>query len=92
MSPDSDRRLRIGHSPDPDDAFMFYPLTQAKIDTEGLEFTDVLRDIETLNRMALEGAANRGGGLWERNRRLNPLGSILEILCFFDMLTLEKEM
>lgn len=52
----SRRRLSIGHSPDPDDAFMFYPLTQAKIDTEGLEFVDVLRDIETLNRMALEGA------------------------------------
>ena len=47
MSPDSasDCRLRIGHSPDPDDAFMFYPLTQAKVDTKGLEFVDVLRDI-----------------------------------------------
>ena len=48
-------RLRLGHSPDPDDAFMFYPLACGKIDTEGLEFEQVLRDIETLNRMALEG-------------------------------------
>jgi len=49
-------RLRLGHSPDPDDAFMFYPLSSGKIDTEGLEFVQVLRDIETLNRMALEGS------------------------------------
>ena len=48
--------LRLGHSPDPDDAFMFYPLASGKIDTEGLEFVQVLRDIESLNRMALEGS------------------------------------
>jgi 1,4-dihydroxy-6-naphthoate synthase len=49
-------RLRLGHSPDPDDAFMFYALAAGKIDTEGLVFDQELRDIETLNRMALEGS------------------------------------
>ena len=47
--------LRLGHSPDPDDAFMFYPFACEKLDTEGLRFEQVLRDIETLNRMALDG-------------------------------------
>ena len=47
--------LRLGHSPDPDDAFMFYPIACGGIDTEGLRFEPVLQDIETLNRMALEG-------------------------------------
>ncbi|MFH0793773.1 MAG: MqnA/MqnD/SBP family protein [bacterium] len=45
--------LTLGHSPDPDDAFMFYALATHKIDTEGLEFTHILQDIETLNRRAL---------------------------------------
>lgn len=44
--------LRLGHSPDPDDAFMFYALAQGLIETEGLEFEHVLQDIETLNRRA----------------------------------------
>jgi 5,8-dihydroxy-2-naphthoate synthase len=47
--------LRLGHSPDPDDAFMFYPLAHGLLDTGGLQFEQVLRDIETLNRMALDG-------------------------------------
>ncbi|MFQ5719141.1 MAG: menaquinone biosynthesis family protein [Acidobacteriota bacterium] len=46
------RTLRLAHSPDCDDAFMFWALVNKKIDDEGLEFTNVLRDIETLNRMA----------------------------------------
>ena len=45
-------RLLLGHSPDPDDAFMFYALAAGKIDSEGLEFEHVLQDIETLNRRA----------------------------------------
>jgi 5,8-dihydroxy-2-naphthoate synthase len=49
-------RLRFGHSPDPDDAFMFYPFALGLIDMEGVELVQVLRDIESLNRMALEGA------------------------------------
>jgi 5,8-dihydroxy-2-naphthoate synthase len=47
--------LRLGHSPDPDDAFMFYPLACEKMDTQGIQFQQVLHDIETLNRMALDG-------------------------------------
>lgn len=49
------RTLRVGHSPDSDDAFMFYALTHHKIDTGGLEFVHQLEDIETLNRRALNG-------------------------------------
>ncbi len=47
--------VRIAHSPDSDDAFMFYALTQGRLDTSGLEISHVLRDIETLNRAAFEG-------------------------------------
>lgn len=47
--------LRLGHSPDADDAFMFYGLAAGKVDAEGLSFEHILRDIETLNRWALEG-------------------------------------
>ncbi|HVS01554.1 MAG TPA: MqnA/MqnD/SBP family protein, partial [Thermoanaerobaculia bacterium] len=43
------------HSPDSDDAFMFYALTQGVLDTEGLEIEHVLADIETLNRAAFDG-------------------------------------
>ncbi|WP_422930785.1 menaquinone biosynthesis family protein [Singulisphaera sp. PoT] len=49
------RTLRVGHSPDSDDAFMFYALTHDKIDTGGLRFVHQLEDIETLNRRALNG-------------------------------------
>jgi 1,4-dihydroxy-6-naphthoate synthase len=48
-------RVRIAHSPDSDDAFMFYALTQGLLDTEGLEISHVLRDIESLNQAAFEG-------------------------------------
>ncbi len=47
--------IRVAHSPDSDDAFMFYAINHKKIDTKGYEFIDVLSDIETLNRKALEG-------------------------------------
>jgi 1,4-dihydroxy-6-naphthoate synthase len=47
--------IRLGHSPDPDDAFMFWALAEDKIDTRGFEFEHVLRDIQTLNEWALEG-------------------------------------
>lgn len=47
--------IRIGHSPDPDDAFMFWALAKDKLDTRGLTFEHVLQDIETLNRWGLEG-------------------------------------
>lgn len=47
--------IEVGHSPDADDAFMFYALTAGKLETGDLEFRHVLRDIETLNRWAMEG-------------------------------------
>jgi 1,4-dihydroxy-6-naphthoate synthase len=47
--------IHIAHSPDSDDAFMFYALTQGLLDTEGLEIHHVLSDIESLNRAAFEG-------------------------------------
>lgn len=49
------RTIHVGHSPDPDDAFMFYALAHDKIDTGPLKFTHQLQDIETLNRRALKG-------------------------------------
>lgn len=51
----ADRRISIAHSPDSDDAFMFYALTQGRLDTSGLEIEHVLRDIETLNQAAFDG-------------------------------------
>jgi 1,4-dihydroxy-6-naphthoate synthase len=49
------RLITVGHSPDPDDAFMFYALAHDKIDTGDLTFRHELQDIETLNRRALRG-------------------------------------
>jgi len=50
------RTITLAHSPDSDDAFMFYALAKGKVDTRGLTFKHVLDDIETLNRKAIEGA------------------------------------
>jgi 1,4-dihydroxy-6-naphthoate synthase len=47
--------IRVGHSPDPDDAFMFHALANDKIPTGNLKFVHELQDIETLNRRALRG-------------------------------------
>ena len=47
--------IRVGHSPDPDDAFMFYALAKDKIETGGFRFEHELVDIETLNRRAFAG-------------------------------------
>src|SRR5436309_14736061 len=47
--------IRVGHSPDPDDAFMFYALAKDKIDTGAYRFEHELVDIETLNRRAFSG-------------------------------------
>src|SRR5918997_7049455 len=49
------RTIRVAHSPDSDDAFMFYALSQEKLDTGNLTFVHELSDIESLNRRALEG-------------------------------------
>lgn len=47
--------IRVGHSPDPDDAFMFHALANDKIPTGDLKFVHELQDIETLNRRAMNG-------------------------------------
>ena len=47
--------IHVAHSPDSDDAFMFYALASGKIDTEGLTYVHQLQDIETLNQRALRG-------------------------------------
>src|SRR5574341_2588411 len=49
------RLINVGHSPDPDDAFMFYALAHDKLDTGDLVFRHELADIETLNQRALRG-------------------------------------
>lgn len=49
------RTIHVGHSPDPDDAFMFHALANDKFDTGDLQFVHELQDIETLNRRAMKG-------------------------------------
>jgi 1,4-dihydroxy-6-naphthoate synthase len=48
-------KIRLAHSPDADDAFMFYGLAKNKIDTEGIDYEHILKDIQTLNDWAREG-------------------------------------
>ncbi len=48
-------QIRVAHSPDSDDAFMFYALAEGLIDTEGVVYAHELQDIETLNQRALRG-------------------------------------
>src|SRR5262245_25795278 len=47
--------LTLGHSPDPDDAFMFYGLAKGLVPTRGYTFEHVLQDIQTLNERATRG-------------------------------------
>jgi 1,4-dihydroxy-6-naphthoate synthase len=49
------RTLTLGHSPDPDDAFMFYALAKGLIPTHGFRFEHILQDIQTLNERATRG-------------------------------------
>jgi 1,4-dihydroxy-6-naphthoate synthase len=49
------RKISVAHSPDSDDAFMFYGLATNKIDTGDINFTHVLKDIQTLNEEAMRG-------------------------------------
>src|SRR5215467_7179252 len=51
----SAREITIAHSPDSDDAFMFYGLATNKVRVPGLKFSHTLTDIETLNRKAMQG-------------------------------------
>src|ERR687887_2820784 len=50
-----ERVVQVGHSPDPDDAFMFYALTAGKVTIPGARIEHVLEDIESLNRRARTG-------------------------------------
>ena len=47
--------IHLAHSPDSDDAFMFYALAEGKVDAEGIEYVHELQDIETLNQRAMRG-------------------------------------
>ena len=47
--------IHLAHSPDSDDAFMFYALADGQIDTQGLSYVHELQDIETLNGRAMRG-------------------------------------
>ncbi len=49
------RTITLAHSPDSDDAFMFYGLAKGKVDTRGLEFKQALEDIQSLNEKAIQG-------------------------------------
>jgi 1,4-dihydroxy-6-naphthoate synthase len=49
------KTLTLGHSPDPDDAFMFFALAKHRVQTPGFEFTHILEDIQTLNERAQRG-------------------------------------
>jgi 1,4-dihydroxy-6-naphthoate synthase len=51
----ANKKLTLGHSPDPDDAFMFYALAEHKIDTRGYDFQHILQDIQTLNERCTRG-------------------------------------
>ncbi len=51
----SSETITVAHSPDSDDAFMFYALAEGRVDTEGLSFIHELSDIESLNRRAMAG-------------------------------------
>jgi 1,4-dihydroxy-6-naphthoate synthase len=50
----SERTIRIGHSPDPDDAFMFYGLASGKVKLEGIRIEHFLEDIQSLNQRAMK--------------------------------------
>jgi 1,4-dihydroxy-6-naphthoate synthase len=51
----SERIVKVGHSPDPDDAFMFYGLASEKVKLEGIKIEHMLEDIQSLNMRALNG-------------------------------------
>ncbi len=54
MPKTKEQLIRLGHSPDPDDAFMFYALAEDKIPSEGFRIEHVIEDIESLNQRALK--------------------------------------
>ena len=67
-------KITVAHSPDSDDAFMFYALANGKIDTDGLEIDQVLQDIETLNRARVRGRVRGHGGHRSTPTPISPIG------------------
>ena len=51
----NERVVKVGHSPDPDDAFMFYGLASEKVKLEGIKIEHMLEDIQSLNVRAMNG-------------------------------------
>jgi 1,4-dihydroxy-6-naphthoate synthase len=51
----NERIIKVGHSPDPDDAFMFYGLASGKVKLEGIKIEHLLEDIQSLNKRAMKG-------------------------------------
>ncbi len=49
------KQIRVGHSPDSDDAFMFYGISTEAVSLKGYEITEVIEDIESLNKRAMKG-------------------------------------
>ena len=64
----TETRITVAHSPDSDDAFMFYGLASNNVDTGGIVVDQVLSDIETLNRAAFDGTLRGDGGVVSRLR------------------------
>src|SRR5262245_60092687 len=55
----SERIIKVGHSPDPDDAFMFYGLSSGKVKLDGIRIEHILQDIQTLNERAMSAGVYR---------------------------------
>jgi len=51
-------RMRLGHSPDADDAFMFYAMAKGKVNSEDVDFEHVIEDIQSLNNRAMNKQGN----------------------------------
>ena len=62
------RVIHVAHSPDSDDAFMFYALAEGLVETDGIEYVHELQDIETLNQRALRARTRSHGSLHPRIR------------------------
>jgi 1,4-dihydroxy-6-naphthoate synthase len=71
--------IRVAHSPDSDDAFMFWALAKHRIDAEGLTFEHVLTDIETLNQEALKGTYELTAISYHAYARLHETYAILNV-------------
>ena len=60
------KTIRIGHTPDADDAFMFYGINQGRVGLVGLEIIHELQPMQQLNRWSLEGKLEMTGGFSDK--------------------------